>query len=169
MTTHITQLTEALQRHTLALFFGADLPSEVTGLPARSDLARELARRQGLDETLPLAEVAQRVSQAGNRWAFTDFVRQALDTSGKSPQAFHERVASLVKEFQIETVITTAYDNLLEAAFQGAGMGINRVVRGSSWYNVAQYCRSAFRYYYGPGDRYNNVGFRLARSVAFGS
>ena len=131
MTTHIAQLTEALQHHTLALFFGADLPSEVTGLPARSDLARELARRQGLDEMLPLAEVAQRVSQASNRWAFTDFIRGALDTSGKSPQPFHQRVVTLVKEFQIETIITTAYDNLLEAAFQGAGVGINRVVRGS--------------------------------------
>jgi hypothetical protein len=131
MTPHQIDLTESLQRNTLALFIGADLPGQVTGLPSRSDLARELARRQGLDESLPLAEVAQRASQAGNRWAFTDFVRQALDTSGSSPRPFHKRVVALVKEHQIETVITTAYDNSLELAFQEATVGINRVVRGS--------------------------------------
>jgi hypothetical protein len=124
-------LSESLRRNTLALFIGADLPGHVTGLPSRSDLARELARRQGLDETLPLAEVAQRVSQAGNRWAFTDFVRQALDTSGSSPGPFHQRVVALVQEHQIETVITTAYDSALELAFQEARVGINRVVRGN--------------------------------------
>jgi hypothetical protein len=126
-----TVLSEALSHHTLALFIGADLPREVTGLPSRADLARELARRKGLDESLPLAEVAQRVSQAGNRWDFTDFIRNALDTTGKSPQSFHQRVATLVKEHQIETIITTAYDNLFELAFHQAEFGINRVVRGS--------------------------------------
>ncbi|MCK4315032.1 MAG: caspase family protein, partial [Anaerolineae bacterium] len=125
------ELNDALTRRTLALFIGADLPREVTGLPARSDLARDLARRKGLDESLSLAEVAQRVSQAGNRWEFTDFIRSALDTTGKSPQPFHQRIVALVKERQIETIITTAYDNLLELAFQEAGAGINRVVRGS--------------------------------------
>ncbi len=131
-----SELTEALHRRTLALFIGADLPRQVTGLPSRADLARELARRHNLvgqDAILPysLAEVAQRVSQAGKRWAFTAFIRDALDTAGKSPQPFHQRIVALVKEHQIETLITTAYDNLLELAFQKAGVGINRVVRGS--------------------------------------
>jgi hypothetical protein len=125
------ELNDALTRRTLALFIGADLPREVTGLPSRADLARELARRKGLDESLSLAEVAQRVSQAGNRWEFTDFVRNALDTTGKSPQPFHRRIVELVKTHQIETIITTAYDNLLELAFQEESVGINRVVRGS--------------------------------------
>ena len=125
------ELNDALTRRTLALFIGADLPSEITGLPSRSDLARELARRKWLDESLSLAEVAQRVSQAGNRWEFTDFIRNALDTTGKSPQPFHRRIVAFVKEHQVETLITTAYDDLLELAFQQAGMGLNRIVRGS--------------------------------------
>jgi len=125
------ELNDALTRRTLALFIGADLPCEVTGLPSRADLARELARRKGLDETLSLAEVAQRVSQAGNRWEFTAFIRDALDTAGKSPQPFHRRIVELVRTHHIEALITTAYDNLLELAFQEAGVGINRVVRGS--------------------------------------
>ncbi len=126
----LPDLVEALQRRTLALFIGADLPRQVTGLPSRADLARELARRRGLDESLPLAEVAQRVERAGNRWEFAAFIRDALDTAGKSPQLFHRRIVALVQTHQIETLITTAYDNLLELAFQQAGVGLNRVVSG---------------------------------------
>jgi hypothetical protein len=124
-------LVDALTHRILTLFIGTDLPCEVTGLPSRADLARHLARRKGLDESLSLAEVAQRVSQAGNRWEFTDFIRNAVDTAGRPPQSFHRGVVELVKTHQIETLITTAYDNLLELAFQDAGVGTNRVVRGS--------------------------------------
>jgi hypothetical protein len=127
---NLPELTEALERGTLALFIGADLPRAVTGLPPRADLARELARRNGLDESLSLAEVAQRVSKAGKRWEFTAFIRDALDTAGRSPQPSHRRIVELASTYRIETIITTAYDNMLELAFQEAGAGINRVVRG---------------------------------------
>jgi hypothetical protein len=127
---HSPLLDEA-QRGTVALFVGSDLPFDVTGVPSRADLARQMARRYQLDESLSLAEVAQRVSQAGNRFAFTDFIRNALDTAGKSPRVFQQRLATAVKSHGISTVITTAYDDLLETAFQQAGISINRVVRGS--------------------------------------
>ena len=125
------ELIEHLTRGNCVLFIGADLPHDVTGLPSRADLARDMAQRYHLDESLSLAEVAQRVSQAGNRFEFTDFIRNALDTAGKSPSAFHQGVVKLVKDHGISTIITTAYDNLLEVAFQQIGVGINRVVRGS--------------------------------------
>lgn len=131
MMPQLTELTDALQRNSLALFIGSDLPAQITGLPARSDLTHQLARRFGLDESLPLAEAAQRVGQAGRRWEFTDFIRNALDTTGQAPQPFHERVVALVSEHHIRTLITTAYDNQLELAFQRAGVGVNRVVRAS--------------------------------------
>jgi hypothetical protein len=108
---HRQHLLEQLNQRQLALFLGTDLPREITGLPSRADLARDLARRHKLDESLPLAEVAQRVSQAGNRWEFTSFIRNALDATGKPPQLFHQRIVALVQEHHIETVITTAYDN----------------------------------------------------------
>ena len=44
----------------------------------------------------------------------------------------------------------------------GPKSGSGRVIRGGSWYNYAQDCRSSYRFYYTPGNRYYNLGFRLA-------
>ena len=46
----------------------------------------------------------------------------------------------------------------------GANTGSNRVVRSGSWYSGARYCRSANRSWDAPGDRWVNLGFRLALS-----
>jgi formylglycine-generating enzyme required for sulfatase activity len=43
-----------------------------------------------------------------------------------------------------------------------------RMVRGGSWFNLARLCRSAYRRSHGADDRFNLVGFRLARSIALG-
>lgn len=40
------------------------------------------------------------------------------------------------------------------------------IVRGGSWANFGLNARSAHRRWFGPGSRYTNVGFRVARSVA---
>ncbi len=41
--------------------------------------------------------------------------------------------------------------------------GAGRVVRGGSWFNVARYCRCAFRSRRAPADRFDDLGFRCAR------
>ena len=46
--------------------------------------------------------------------------------------------------------------------------GSRRVVRGGCWFSDAHYCRSAIRLGNPPGDRGNNLGFRLSRSVSLG-
>jgi len=43
----------------------------------------------------------------------------------------------------------------------GAEAGSYRVLRGGSWNNSAEYCRSAYRYFDTPGSRHSYVGFRL--------
>jgi formylglycine-generating enzyme required for sulfatase activity len=40
----------------------------------------------------------------------------------------------------------------------------NRVFRGGSWVGYAVYCRSAYRNYSAPSNRYDNVGFRVSRT-----
>ncbi|WP_296404870.1 formylglycine-generating enzyme family protein [Zoogloea sp.] len=44
----------------------------------------------------------------------------------------------------------------------GPPEGVDRVLRGGSWFNFGRYCRAALRGRYGPGERGNNLGFRLA-------
>lgn len=39
--------------------------------------------------------------------------------------------------------------------------GAYRVIRGGSWFNFAQYCRSAYRYYWNPYNSDFHLGFRL--------
>ena len=48
---------------------------------------------------------------------------------------------------------------------QGTSEGSDRVVRGGSWGNVADYARAARRDYDSPDYRNNNLGFRLASPV----
>ncbi len=43
----------------------------------------------------------------------------------------------------------------------GPATGDLRVFRGGSWYNSAQYCRSALRDWNDPSSRFHNLGFRL--------
>jgi len=46
----------------------------------------------------------------------------------------------------------------------GASSGSGRVIRGGSWHNDAQYCRSANRYDLSPGGRNLSLGLRLMRT-----
>jgi formylglycine-generating enzyme required for sulfatase activity len=36
-----------------------------------------------------------------------------------------------------------------------------RLLRGGSWYHFPRYCRSAYRDFHHPGDRFSYVGFRV--------
>ena len=48
---------------------------------------------------------------------------------------------------------------------KGAVSGSNRVFRGGNWSNTASYCRSARRNSTPPSGRYNDIGFRLVRTL----
>jgi hypothetical protein len=124
---NIDELDEHLARGRLAVFCGSDLPHALTGLPERAALAAGLAERHGLPAGLSLAATAQRVAQGGNRWAFTDFLSRQLDTFGRQPQRIHQILAQL----PAQTIITTAYDNLLERALEQVGIPFNKLVRDS--------------------------------------
>ena len=46
----------------------------------------------------------------------------------------------------------------------GPASGSNRVSRGGSWYNYADYCTVSYRDCYTPNDRSSDLGFRVVRS-----
>jgi hypothetical protein len=127
MTNYLVELSEAIQRKTLTLFFGSDLPTAYTGLPSRAELAQGLSKRHGLAERLSLATTAQQAMQRGNRFGFTDYIGRQLDSQGRSPGPIHQAIAAL----PLTSVVTTCYDNLLEQAYREANTEINRLVRDS--------------------------------------
>jgi formylglycine-generating enzyme required for sulfatase activity len=56
-------------------------------------------------------------------------------------------------------------DNVIDP--QGPSSGVDRVLRGGSWYTRAGNCRSAERFRSDPGNRdYSGSGFRLAASMS---
>jgi formylglycine-generating enzyme required for sulfatase activity len=48
---------------------------------------------------------------------------------------------------------------------KGPDTGSARVLRGGSWNFDAAFCRSAFRHWFTPGNRYGSLGFRLLRTT----
>lgn len=149
-------LQEALERGQLALFIGADLAQTFTSVPSRSDLAQVLGQRYQLDPSLSLAQVTQRVSRAGNRYDFTDYLRNALDTTGKTPLTFHHQIVALVQQYSLRTIITTAYDDLLDRALRQARIPF-QVVIGNSDVRFIQSDRLAVIKLYGVADRPDTI------------
>lgn len=143
----IKAIREHLQRQRLVLFLGADLPENITGLPPRRSLAEQLASQEGIPGGQRLAAVAQQVMIHGNRWLFTDFLRQALDTIGKRPLEYHKAIANLIQAFRIETILTTAYDDLIEQACREAGITLNLVINDTEIAFIRPDRPSLFRLY----------------------
>ncbi len=54
-----------------------------------------------------------------------------------------------------------SYNGLANSDPQGPQSGAVRVLRGGSWFSDALHCRSALRYWSGPGDSFNGYGFRV--------
>ena len=63
------------------------------------------------------------------------------------------------------------HDNYRDAPNDGSawegdnGTGGGCVLRGRSWFDKPDNVRSAYRSGYNPGNRLNNYGFRLARTL----
>jgi hypothetical protein len=127
----IRSLQESLKQDRVVIFWGGDLDSRLTGLPSRQQIADALARQEGLAEGQSLPAVAQQVMRQGNRFGFTNFIHEILDSTGKRPQPIHHTLVGLVRENNLETIITTAYDNMIDLAFREAGIPLSVVVNDS--------------------------------------
>ena len=58
-----------------------------------------------------------------------------------------------------------AYPTSSTTDYRGPASGTNRVLRGGGWFNLAGFCRSAFRSVSLPSERSGDVGFRLVRKL----
>ena len=56
------------------------------------------------------------------------------------------------------------YDSSPSTDPQGPSAGSTRMMRGGSWFGVADGCRVAYREHWNPNKRFSSVGFRLALS-----
>ncbi|MGD2176787.1 MAG: TIR domain-containing protein [Anaerolineae bacterium] len=117
----LKDILERLDQRRLVIFVGADLPESVAGLPGRQALADALAAREGIASGQRLATVAQQVMSHSNRWAFTNFLREAWESTDVQPGPFYRQLAQLVKSARPDLVITTAYHRLLEWALRDVG------------------------------------------------
>lgn len=83
--------------------------------------------------------------------------------SGASPYGALD-MAGNVWEWAADWYGETTYTASQRENPTGPGTGSTRVLRGGSFYNSANLVRAANRYGFTPGDRYDHVGFRCARS-----
>lgn len=128
MLSEYARILEYLVEHKLVLVLGGDLPKNITGLPSRLDLAHTLAHKYKLTDVSSLAGVAQHLTPH----QFIDFLLQELTSQPVTPGPFHRRLAQLIQKHQIDVIITTTYDDLLERALADAGIPINCLIRGSN-------------------------------------
>lgn len=131
-------LRDALTHGSLALFWGGDLPSALTGLPSRQDLAQRLAARtnyHGRDSSLEAVAQALVLSQGGFVNELNRFIIRELDEQRHQPLDVHRLAAQL----PIKQYIVTAYDGLLEKALADLERPYNYpVVANASLSNLDQ-------------------------------
>ena len=127
-------LRESLARGEVTAFVGAGL-SVGAGLPGWYGLVSELAGR--INHPMPprewitaeaLIDAAQAYINQEGLHSLVMFLKRRLDTTGKSPTAAHRALTRL----PISLVFTANYDNLLERAYQEAGIPAQVVVRDGS-------------------------------------
>ncbi|MCE9634807.1 MAG: formylglycine-generating enzyme family protein [Planctomycetes bacterium] len=154
-----------------------------TGLRLPSESEWEYACRAGT--TTPWwsgddqADLARAAWYRGDQNAWTRFVNRVLGWVGRPPPATgHFAVAQKdANPFGLHDVHGNVselcedawHDDYDRAPTDGAAWRRKeggRIARGGSWQHYADYARSAFRSWVGPGARYAYVGFRPAKSVA---
>ncbi|GAX60887.1 Ser/Thr phosphatase family protein [Candidatus Scalindua japonica] len=143
--------------------------AEWAGLRLPTEAEWEYACRAGTTTRYYLGDEEGDLERAG--WYTVNSSRQSHPVGEKAMNGFglydmHGNVWEWVEDDWHEDY-NGAPDN--GNAWVGKKVGSGRVIRGGSWRNVAQSCRSAFRGDYGPDGRNINLGLRLSRSVAPGS
>lgn len=125
---HLLRLQTAAQRGQLVLIVGGNAPAALTGVPSHTDLAQALAAQYGVPPDASLATVAQQVMQNQNRFAFTEFLINALSAVPASPAPLYAAIADLIARGLVRHVVAFTYDLALRRAVQARSVACNVVV-----------------------------------------
>ena len=163
-------------------FKGSDRPVEQVSWGEAVEYCRKLTAKQraegiladGWEWRLPTEaewEYAARAGTAGARYGELDAIAWWSDNSGNETHSVSQKAANA---WGLQDMIGNVwewcsdwygdYPTGIVTDPMGPSSGSNRVYRGGSWFIVARYARSADRYWFGPGLRGGNLGFRPALS-----
>jgi formylglycine-generating enzyme required for sulfatase activity len=111
------------------------------------------------------AQYAHKYSYAGSPVLAANPVKTA-PVGSFSPNGFrlhdmHGNVLEWVEDCYAEDIAALTKDGAANTT-QGCA---NRVYRGGSWYGNPRWLRSAYRFGSTPSNRFNSLGFRLARTL----
>ena len=153
----------------------AELPSIDSPLKTGQSAKGDWAVVIGVEDYafLPAPPYARRDAEA--MYQFLQYTRgvpaqrMALLVSGTSRTKIERAVAEAGASVGPGGTVTSdcwrdSYAGLSTTNPTGASAGPYRVLRGGSWFSSPAYARVAYRDWSGSGDRYDDLGFRLARA-----
>ena len=172
-------------------FKGSNLPVEMVSWNDAIEFCRKLTEREraagrlpaGLSYTLPTEAQWEYACRAGTttRYSFGDSKRQLKEYANyEVTPRYGDKATAPVGSFKpngwglydmhgnVYEWCLDWYDDYPSESVvdpSGASSGSFRVFRGGSLFNDARYCRSAIRFRYSPGYRFNYLGFRLALTI----
>jgi len=185
-TTEVTQgQWRAVMGNAPSHFKGDDLPVENVSWDEAVEFCRKLSAKEGKRYRLPTEAEWEYACRAGTTTPFHTGDTISTDqanyngnyTYGSGRKGAYRETTTRVGSFAANAWgLYDMHGNVWEwcADWKGdypAGESIDpkgpneatgRVLRGGSWYNRPQGCRSAYRYFFAPGYRYYGIGFRVS-------
>lgn len=122
--TELAVLARFKARGNLLVVAGGDFDRSLTGVASRQELSDALADAFYLENGRPLPAVVLEVGLA----VFLDELNDSMARAAREPQLIHSILAGLVIENRLDTIVSLAYDNLLDKAFEEAGHPAHLVV-----------------------------------------